>query len=61
MARGREAWDIVSLPAEAEAGDLLGRAPGQWLWDDAYGYADFLRQEKAATQLIGALPGAAGT
>jgi hypothetical protein len=50
MARGGEAWDIVSLPAEAEAGDLLGRAPGEWLWDDAYGYAGFLRQEKA-TQL----------
>ena len=50
MARGGEAWDIVSLPAEAEAGDLLGRAPGEWLWEDAYGYADFLRHEKA-TQL----------
>jgi hypothetical protein len=50
MARGGEAWDIVSLPAEAEAGDLLGRAPGEWLWDDAYGYAGFLRREKA-TQL----------
>ena len=48
--RGGEPWDIVSLPAEAEPGDLLGRTPGQWLWDDAYGYADFLRHEKA-TQL----------
>jgi predicted phage terminase large subunit-like protein len=50
MERGGERWDIVSLPAEAEAGDLLGREPGQWLWDDAYGYAGFLRHEKA-TQL----------
>ena len=50
MERGGERWDIVSLPAEAEAGDLLGREPGQWLWDDAYGYGDFLRHEKA-TQL----------
>jgi predicted phage terminase large subunit-like protein len=50
MERGGERWDIVSLPAEAEAGDLLGRTPGQWLWDDAYGYGDFLRHEKA-TQL----------
>ena len=50
MERGGEPWDIVSLPAEAEPGDLLGRTPGQWLWDDAYGYADFLRHEKA-TQL----------
>jgi len=50
MEGGGERWDIVSLPAEAEAGDLLGRQPGQWLWDDAYGYGDFLRHEKA-TQL----------
>jgi predicted phage terminase large subunit-like protein len=48
--RGGEPWEIVSLPAEAEASDLLGRTPGQWLWDDAYGYASFLRHEKA-TQL----------
>jgi hypothetical protein len=50
MERGGEPWEIVSLPAEAEAGDLLGRKPGQWLWDDAYGYGGFLRHEKA-TQL----------
>src|ERR1700704_6661510 len=48
--RGGEPWEIVSLPAEAEAGDLLGREPGQWLWDDAYGYGEVLRREKA-TQL----------
>ena len=63
MERGGERWDIVSLPAEAEAGDLLGREPGQWLWDDAYGYGDFLRHEKA-TQLprnwSALLPAAAG-
>jgi hypothetical protein len=39
-----------SLPAEAEPGDLLGRSPGEWLWDDEYGYARFLAREKA-TQL----------
>src|SRR5260370_20562586 len=50
MESGGERWDIVSLPAEAEAGDLLGREPGQWLWDDAYGYGERLREEKA-TQL----------
>jgi hypothetical protein len=36
--------------AEAEAGDLIGREPGQWLWDHAYGYGVRLREEKA-TQL----------
>jgi predicted phage terminase large subunit-like protein len=51
MERGGERWDIVSLPAEAEVGDLLGREPGQWLWDDdVYRYGDFLRDQKA-TQL----------
>jgi hypothetical protein len=33
--------------ADSEAGDLLGRKPGEWLWDDDYGYAAFLRHEKA--------------
>lgn len=50
MARGGDRWEVISLPAEAEPGDLLGREPGEWLWDDAYGYGDFLRREKA-TQL----------
>jgi predicted phage terminase large subunit-like protein len=50
MAAGGERWDIVSLPAEAEPADLLGRKPGEWLWDDAYGYGEFLRRQKA-TQL----------
>jgi predicted phage terminase large subunit-like protein len=39
-------WEIINLPAEAEPGDLLGREPGQMLWDDDYGYANFLRHEK---------------
>jgi hypothetical protein len=47
MERGGEQWEIVSLPAEAEAGDLLGRKQGEWLWDDDYGYAAFLRHKKA--------------
>jgi predicted phage terminase large subunit-like protein len=47
MARGGDRWEVVSLPAEAEAGDLLGRRPGEMLWDDAYGYAKFLEHEKA--------------
>ena len=44
---GGERWEIVSLPAEAEGGDALGRQPGEWLWDDDYGYGSFLRHEKA--------------
>jgi predicted phage terminase large subunit-like protein len=47
MTRGGDKWEVVSLPAEAEPGDLLGRKPGEWLWDDDYGYGKFLRHEKA--------------
>jgi predicted phage terminase large subunit-like protein len=37
---------VLNLPAEAEENDALGRAPGEFLWDDDYGYADVLRHEK---------------
>jgi predicted phage terminase large subunit-like protein len=38
-------WRVVSLPAVAEANDLLGRKPGEYLWDDGdYGYGGLLRQ-----------------
>jgi len=50
MSRGGDHWDILSLAAEAEYDDPLGRQPGEWLWDDDYGYGKFLRHEKA-TQL----------
>jgi predicted phage terminase large subunit-like protein len=41
-------WQVLSLPAEAEAHDALGRQPGEMLWDDDdYGYATVLRREKA--------------
>ena len=51
-ALAEEEWEVVSLPAEAEAGDLLGREVGELLWSDdpQYDYASFLRHEKA-TQL----------
>jgi predicted phage terminase large subunit-like protein len=45
-----EQWHVLSLPAESEPDDPLGRQPGDWLWDDEYGYARFLAREKA-TQL----------
>ena len=50
MQRGGDHWDVLSLAAEAEEDDPLGRKPGEWLWDDDYGYGAFLRHEKA-TQL----------
>jgi predicted phage terminase large subunit-like protein len=43
------AWRIVRVPAIAEAGDPLGRAPGAFLWeDDNYGFAAKLRADFAS-------------
>jgi len=43
-------WEVISLPAVAEEDDVLGREPGQYLWDsDAdYRYGDFLRAQREA-------------
>ena len=46
MENGGERWEVVCLPAEAEANDPLGRKPGEWLWDDEYGYAKSLVGQK---------------
>jgi hypothetical protein len=46
MAKGTSEWEILSLPAEAQPGDPLGRKPGELLWTDGnYGYASFLHHE----------------
>jgi hypothetical protein len=42
--RTGRAWRVISLPAVAEADDLLGRKPGEYLWDDSYGYGKTLRE-----------------
>ena len=34
MAAGGRAWEVLKLPMIAEAGDILGRAPGEMLWSD---------------------------
>jgi hypothetical protein len=43
---------VVSIPAEAEHGDILGRAPGEMLWDNdpSYAYGDVLRAAKTAQE-----------
>ena len=45
--RGR----VISIPAIAEANDLLGREPGEYLWDDpgGYNYGAFLRARQKET------------
>ena len=41
VVRGR----VISIPAIAEGNDILGRKPGEYLWDDpeGYNYGEFLR------------------
>jgi predicted phage terminase large subunit-like protein len=41
-------WDVVNLPAQAEADDPLGRAAGEYLWDadPSYPYGEVLREQK---------------
>ena len=47
IVRGR----VISLPAIAHENDLLGRKPGEYLWDDAagYNYGAYLRQRQKET------------
>lgn len=41
-------WRIIRLPAIAEADDMLGRSPGEFLWsDDDYGFGNKLRGDFA--------------
>ena len=44
-ARNGELWDVVSLPAEAKANDILGREEGEWLWPEWF-MADELQATK---------------
>jgi predicted phage terminase large subunit-like protein len=54
--RQGDMWRVISLPAQAEDGDALGRRPGEWLWsDDAYGYGRFLQETKAEYERAGAM------
>lgn len=56
LATQPDRWRVVSLPAQAIENDLLGRAPGEFLWDDEiYGYGKQLRQDKADLELSGAM------
>ena len=42
---GGESWEVLSLPALAEAGDVLGRSEGEPLWPEWFG-ADHYRAER---------------
>src|SRR3569832_1537772 len=42
-AEGREKWDLLNLPAIAEAGDMMGREIGEPLWPERFGLQDLER------------------
>jgi predicted phage terminase large subunit-like protein len=46
--RGIVKGRIINMPAKAEENDLLGRQPGEYLWDEpqGYDYGAFLRQRE---------------
>lgn len=56
LAGGAEDWRVLRIPAQAEDDDVLGRAPGEYLWPDPpYCYADELRKIHAELQANGKL------
>jgi predicted phage terminase large subunit-like protein len=42
-ARDGAVWDVVCIPAQAEQNDLLGRAPGEYLWTSWFDVEEFER------------------
>ena len=46
-------WRVVHIEAEAGEGDVLGRQPGEMLWDGPYGFAEELRAIKAEYEANG--------
>lgn len=48
------AWRVYNLPLEAEENDLLGRAVGEPIWPNKYGY-DFIEERKSYPTSFNAL------
>lgn len=46
-------WRVLHITAEAEENDVLGRKPGEMLWESEYGYAKELRAIKAELEANG--------
>jgi predicted phage terminase large subunit-like protein len=47
MAAGGDEWEVISLPALAEANDPLGRSPGQPLWPEWEDIGELERKRRA--------------
>lgn len=52
-----QSWVVLKLPAQALAGDPLGRPVGTYLWSDdaSYDYAGVLREQKLMLERSGAM------
>jgi predicted phage terminase large subunit-like protein len=46
LAKEADEWHVINLPALAEAGDPLGRQPGEALWPERYDRPALLRRKK---------------
>lgn len=57
LATQRDRWRIICLPATALEGDLLGRKPGELLWQDdpEYPYGELLRKAKLEAEQSGSM------
>lgn len=57
MARQPGRWRVLSIPAVAVANDPLGRAPGEWLWDNDpnYSYGTDLRAVRLEHETQGSM------
>lgn len=42
-----EQWEVISLPAQAEDHDILGRQPGEWLWPERFPPHEYEKTKKA--------------
>ena len=47
-----EKWDVIKMPAKAEADDLLGRPLGQWLWLDRFSIQEYEDRKNALGTFI---------
>ena len=45
-----EKWEVISLPAEAQENDVLGRQPGEWLWPEWFTHVWWEQTKKTVTQ-----------
>jgi len=52
MAKGGDQWEVITFPAIAEAGDPLGRAPGEPLWAERYSLEDLRAIELAVGPFV---------